>query len=236
MALERAEIIAILQDARRFLAQSLLSVVICSVAVYPFSKRLILFLTKMIQVKLYYFSLPEVLFATVHIALYTGLFLSAPVVIFLLWRMLRKTLGKVSIFRLRLAFCSVLLFYVGALFCFFVVLPSGIGFLLSYGTEAVKAAISVQRFVVFCGAMVFAFGLAFELPLALLLLSKARMVKLSGLRRARRYAILFIAIAAAAITPTPDLYNMALLGVPLYILYELGIILVRLEERRRLKD
>jgi sec-independent protein translocase protein TatC len=232
--MEQATIIAILQGARRFLAQSLLSVLICSIAAFPFSKNLILFLTRMIKVKLYYFSLPEVLFATIQLALYSGLFLSMPVVIFLLWRMLRKTLREeVSVFGFRLALSAVFLFYIGALFCFFVVLPSGISFLLSYGSEAVKATISVQRFVVFCGAMVFAFGLAFELPLTLLLLAKTKIVGLAGLRRTRRFAILFIAIAAAAITPTPDLFNMSLLGVPLYILYEFGIILVRLEERRR---
>jgi sec-independent protein translocase protein TatC len=231
--MEQAMIIAILQGARRFLAQSLLSVLICSVAVFPFSKDLVLFLTKMIQVKLYYFSLPEVMFAAIQIALYGGLFLSAPIIIFLLWRTLRKVSNRVTIFGFRLALLSVLLFYTGALFCFFVVLPSGIGFLLSYGTGAVRAMISVQSFVVFCGAMVFAFGLAFELPLTLLLLAKARIVRLSWLRRTRRFAILFIVIAAAAITPTPDLFNMSLLAVPLYILYEIGIILVRLEEKRK---
>lgn len=232
--MNQAMLMGILGDARRFLAQSLLSVLLCTAAVFPFSNDFTRYMARRIQVELYWFSLPEVLFATVQTALYSGLFLSAPIIIFLLWRMLRRTFREVPVFRLRLAFCAVLLFYVGTLFSFFVVLPSGIGFLLSYGNEAVKAMISIQRFVVFCGAMIFAFGLAFELPLTLLLLAKAKIVKLSVLRRTRRYAILLIAIAAAAITPTPDLFNMSLLGVPLYILYEVGIILVRLEERNRI--
>jgi sec-independent protein translocase protein TatC len=232
--MDQAMMVGILGEARRFLSQSLLSVLLCSVVVFPFSRDLILRTTRMIQVKLYWFSLPEVVFATVQTALYAGLFLSAPIIIFLLWRTLRKTLREPSVFRLRLAFFAVLLFYVGALFCFFVVLPSGIGFLLSYGSETVKAMISIRRFVIFSGTMVFAFGIAFELPLTLLLLAKTRIVRLSALRRTRRYAILFIAIAAAAITPTPDLFNMSLLGVPLYILYEIGIILVRFEESRRI--
>lgn len=233
--MDQAALIGILGNARRLLAQSLLSVLLFSVAVFPFSKILVLYMTKMIRVKLYYFSLPEVVFAATQIAVYSGLFLSVPIIVFLLWRTLRKTCSRNSIFRLRLALFAVLLFYVGALFCFFVVLPSGIGFLLSYGSEAVKAMISIQRFVVFCGAMVFAFGLAFELPLTLLVLAKARIVKLSGLSRTRRYAILFIVVAAAAITPTPDLFNMSLLAVPLYILYEIGIMLVRFEEKRRIQ-
>lgn len=232
--MDQAMLMGILGDARRFLAQSLLSVLLCAAAVFPFSKDLTRYMARMIQIKLYWFGLPEVLFATVQIALYSGLFLSAPVIICLLWRMLRKTIPGISVFRLRLAFFAVLLFYAGALFCFFVVLPSGIGFLLSYGNETVKAVISIRRFIVFCGAMIFAFGLAFEVPLTLLLLAKARIVKLSVLRRTRRYAVLIIAVSAAAITPTPDLFNMGLLGVPLYILYEVGIILVRLEEKSRI--
>jgi sec-independent protein translocase protein TatC len=231
--MDQTMLVGILGNARRFLAQSLLSVLLLSAAVFPFSRKIVLYMARMIQVKLYYFSLPEVVFAAIQIALYSGLFLSVPVVVFLLRRMLLNAFRQNSALRLRLAFFAVLLFYIGALFCFFIVLPSGIGFLLSYGTETVKAMISIQRFVVFCGAMVFAFGLAFELPLTLLLLAKARIVKLSGLSRTRRYAILFIVIAAAAITPTPDLFNMSLLAVPLYILYEIGIILVRFEEKRR---
>lgn len=231
--MDQAMLMGILGNARRFLAQSLLSVLLCTIAVLPFSRSLIEGLTKMIQVKLYYFSLPEVVFAAIQIAFYGGLFLSMPVIILLLWRMLRNVLQRVSVFQLRLAFFAVLLFYMGATFCFFVVLPSGIGFLLSYGSETVRAMISIRRFVVFCGAMVFAFGLAFELPLTLLLLSKAKIVRLSMLRKTRRFAILFIVIAAAAITPTPDLFNMSLLAVPLYVLYEIGIILVRFEENRR---
>lgn len=231
--MDQTMLVGILGNARRFLAQSLLSVLLLSAAVFPFSKALVFYMAKTIQVKLYYFSLPEVVFAAIQVALYGGMFLSVPVIVFLLWRVLRKAYSKTPAFRLHFAFFMILMFYVGSLFCFFVVLPSGISFLLSYGTEAIKAMISIQRFVVFCGAMIFAFGLAFELPLTLLLLAKVNILKLSWLARTRRYAILFIVIAAAAITPTPDLFNMSLLAVPLYILYEIGIILVRFEEKRR---
>lgn len=232
--MDQTILIGILGNARRFLAQSLLSVLLLSVAAFPLSRKLVFYMAKTIQVKLYYFSLPEVIFAVIQVALYSGMFLSVPVIVFLLWRVLRGAYSKVRLFRFHIAFFTILMFYIGSLFCFFVVLPSGIGFLLSYGTESVRAMISIQRFVVFCGAMIFAFGLAFELPLALLLLAKARIVKLPWLTRTRRYAVLFIVIIAAAITPTPDLFNMSLLAAPLYILYEIGIMLVRLEERRRI--
>lgn len=233
--MDRGLLIDILARTRRFVAQSLLSVLVLSIVVFPFSRTCIASLAGVMKVKLYYFTLPDVLFATIQTAIYASLLLSMPAVIFFARRMLRGVAPSIPV-GFSLPFFAMFLFYGGVFFCFFVVLPSGIGFLLSYGTEVVKATISVRRFVGFCGTMLFAFGLAFELPLALLLLSKARIIRLAFLRRTRRFAVLFIVIAAAAITPTPDLFNMSLLAVPLYALYEIGLLLVRFQERRSMAD
>jgi sec-independent protein translocase protein TatC len=126
---------------------------------------------------------------------------------------------------------SIFLFYLGSIFCYLVVLPSGISFLLSYQGGPIKAMISTERFVHFCVAMIFAFGGAFELPMLLLGLGKLGLVRSRTLSRTRRYAVLIIVIAASVITPTPDIYNMSLLAVPLYLLYEIGILLMRMAER-----
>ncbi len=114
-------------------------------------------------------------------------------------------------------------------------LPSGIGFLLSYQGGVLKAMISTERFVHFCITMVFAFGAAFELPIILLVLGKLGIVTSKKLSKTRRYAVLIIVVAASVITPTPDVYNMSLLAVPLYLLYEIGIILMRIAERNQTK-
>ncbi len=112
-----------------------------------------------------------------------------------------------------------------------VALPNGISFLISYEGGNVKAMISTDRFIHFCITMTFAFGAAFEVPVIMLVLGKLGIVRSKTLIRTRRYAVLIIAVAAATITPTPDLYNMSLLAVPLYILYEIGILLLRIGER-----
>ena len=130
---------------------------------------------------------------------------------------------------------SIILFYMGAAFCYLLALPSGITFLVSYQGGPLKAMISIQKFLFFCTAMIFAFSVAFELPLILLVLSTFGVVTGRMLSRTRRYAVLFIVIAAAVITPTPDVYNMSLLAVPLYLLYEIGIILIRIKESRKQK-
>jgi len=95
--------------------------------------------------------------------------------------------------------------------------------------------ISVGKYVSFCAGFIFAFGLIFELPLILALLSYLRIVKVSFLTRNRRYAILLIAILSAVLTPTPDFFNMALMGGPLYLLFEIGVLLAKIIERKRRK-
>jgi sec-independent protein translocase protein TatC len=93
--------------------------------------------------------------------------------------------------------------------------------------------ISTGKYVSFCAFFVFGFGLTFELPLMLALLSYLRVVRAAFLTRNRRYAILLIALTAAVITPTPDVFNLTLMGGPLYILFEIGVILVKAIERKR---
>lgn len=228
----REEIIACLDALRRTLLRTVVVAGVASVLCFFFSKKLALLLIRMVHVKVYYFSLPEVLFASIELAIYAGIFLSVPVAAFVGWREFRPILEQKKIHSHLFAGVAILLFYTGCLFCFFVALPNGIAFLLSYEGGAVKAMISIKRLVAFCVAMMFGFGFAFELPLALLLLSKIGIVNSRKLARGRRYAILFIVVAASVITPTPDVYNMSLLAGPLYILYELGLLLVRSAEKR----
>jgi sec-independent protein translocase protein TatC len=95
--------------------------------------------------------------------------------------------------------------------------------------------ISVGKYVSFCAGFIFAFGLIFELPLIIALLSYLRIVRVSFLTQKRRYAILLIAILSAVLTPTPDFFNMALMGGPLYLLFEIGVLLAKIIERKRRK-
>jgi sec-independent protein translocase protein TatC len=232
----REEIIVCLEALRRTLLRTIVVAGIASVLSFFFSKKLALLLIKMVHVKVYYFTLPEVLFASVELAIYCGIFLSVPVAGFIGWREFRPFLEQKKIHSHLFAGVAIVLFYIGSLFCLVVALPNGISFLLSYEGGAIKAMISIKRLIAFCVAMMFGFGFAFELPLALLLLSKLGIVTSRTLAKGRRYAVLFIVIAASVITPTPDVYNMSLLAVPLYVLYELGLLFVRMSERRANKS
>ena len=235
LKLDRKKIFWLLEKVRRVLVQSLIVAAVASGGSFFFSRKVILALTRHVHLKLYYFNLSEVFLSSVETALYMGIFLSIPVAAFLVWREFREVLTKKLLHGYLFVLSAIFLFYLGSVFCYLVVLPSGIGFLVSYQGGVIRATISTERFVHFCVAMVFAFGGAFELPLLLLVLGKLGVVTSRTLSRTRRYAVLVIVIAASVITPTPDVYNMSLLAVPLYVLYEIGIILMRIGERGRAK-
>jgi sec-independent protein translocase protein TatC len=230
--MERTEIVFGLDALRKVLLRSLVVVAATGLLSFFFSKRLTLYLIQLIQVKAYYFSLPEAFLATVELAIYVGIFVSVPIIGVIAWREFRPLLERKKIQGHLFVVSAILLFYLGSIFCLAIVLPSGVSFLLSYQGGVVKAMISIKRLILFCAAMMFAFGCAFELPLVLLLLAKLKIVTSRTLTRGRRFAVLFIVIVASVITPTPDIYNMSLLAVPLYVLYEFGVALVKMSEKR----
>jgi sec-independent protein translocase protein TatC len=231
--MDREKLFRSLTGVRRFFCKAVAIIALAGVVSFFFSRDIVHILVRTVDIKVYYLSFPEVFLTMIELSMYAGVFFSFPLLAFLVWR----EFGSIS--RLKPAqayvfiFFSILLFYCGSLFCYFVVLPSGITFLLGYGTGHIKAMISVQKFVVFCAAMIFAFGVTFEVPIILLFLNRLGIVKSKTLTKTRRYAILAITIASALITPTPDIYNMMLLGVPTYILFEIGILLMKMNEKKQ---
>ena len=180
------------------------------------------------------FAVPEAFFSLLRLTFYASIFFCIPVIFYQVWK------SFAPLFRIKglksglpIFLTALLLFYLGGFFSYFVTLPFGVQFLLAYQSEHLKPMISMGQYVSFCAAFIFGFGLTFELPLILALLSYIKVVKVAFLIRNRRYAILLIAIMAAAITPTPDIFNMALMGGPLYVLFEFGVVLVKIIERKK---
>jgi len=182
-----------------------------------------------------YLSPPELFMSYVRIALFGGLVVASPVILFELWLFVRPGLsGRERVSLVVGLFFGAVFFVAGAAFSFFVIVPFSLRFFLQYQNEAVKAMFSFSEYVGFVGSMVLSFGAAFELPIVVSILAGLGVVTGTGLARVRGVAVLLIFVAAAIITP-PDIVSQVLLGVPMVLLFELSIALAKGQERRRAK-
>jgi sec-independent protein translocase protein TatC len=119
-----------------------------------------------------------------------------------------------------------LFFLFGMLFGYFVVLPFATRYLLTF-SDIATADIRIGNYIGFVSTVELWLGAAFETPLIIFMLAKVNLITVQRLTKYRKYAILAVFIIAAAITPTPDPFNQTLVAVPLYLLYELGILFAR---------
>ncbi|MFH0783260.1 MAG: twin-arginine translocase subunit TatC [Pseudomonadota bacterium] len=223
-----SKIVSFIVELRKSLRNLVLCIALCTLGIFFLSPHLLQLVQHHLDTKLYFFTVAGPFLAHVTLAFFATLFGLMPWFTIVLWRALGKPFdvsgGQLFFF----IFFTCLLFYAGTFFCFFITLPFGIKFLLGFSSEELKPVISVSKFVNFITIFMFAFGVIFELPIFMVFLAKVGVFKRRFYEKNRRYAILVIAIIAAVLTPTPDVVNMVLMGVPLYLLYESGIIILRL--------
>ena len=126
---------------------------------------------------------------------------------------------------------ATLLFVIGAAFCWYLFLPSALGFLTTIYPSVFTYKLKPDEYVPFVMSLVFWIGIAFEMPIFVFVLAKANVVTARVLARQWRYAVVIIAIVAAIITPTPDPINMSIVMAPLLVLYVLSIGMAYLARR-----
>jgi sec-independent protein translocase protein TatC len=233
--LDRNEVFDKLEGLRGALIRMFLIIAVLSGVSFFFWKDALHFLQKPLGLPLILFGLPEAFIASLRLALFMGIFLAAPFIFNGLWGALSPLLS--SSFPLRYSLLVVLsattLFYGGCFFCYFLVLPVGINFLVTYGSENLQPMIGLAKYLTFCIGLIFAFGLIFELPLIMLILGRAGLIGYQVLARNRKYALLINSILSALLTPTPDAYTMLLMMIPMQILYELSIWLVKIFGKKK---
>jgi sec-independent protein translocase protein TatC len=170
------------------------------------------------------------------LSLVAALFVAMPVVLYQVWAFVAPGLYRhEKRFALPLFLTSVVLFYVGVAFAYFVVFPLMFAFLTATAPEGVRMMTDMASYLDFALLLFFAFGVAFEMPVATVLLVATGLVSVETLRKNRGYVLLGIFIVAAFLTP-PDAISQTFMAVPMYVLYELGILLAAFLGRQRERD
>ena len=226
--MDRNQVFDKLEGLRGALVRIFLIVVGFSFVSYFFWKQVFFVLQKPLGLPLIMYALPEAFFASLRLSLFMGIFLASPFIFSGLWGAFSPLFPIHSRgYAWTIVLSATALFYLGACFCYFLVLPVGINFLVTYGSQNLQPMIGLSKYMTFSIGLIFAFGLVFELPLIMLILGRVGLISYPVLASKRKYALLINSVVSALLTPTPDAYTMLLMMVPIQILYELSIWLVR---------
>ena len=222
-----SNLLIFLSELRKSIRLLGLSIILGTAGLYLISPIFLQLLQGHLNQKLAFFTVAEPFLAHVKLSFFVTIFVLMPGIMYCFWMALgkpfklsEKTLAWFILF-------TTILFYLGAGFCYTITLTYGVKFLLGFQSEQLKAVISVNKFVNFVSIFILAFGVIFELPIFMVFTAKVGLITRQTFERNRRYAILAISIMAALLTPTPDVVNMMLMGGPLYLLYEVGILILK---------
>ncbi len=224
-----------LTELRARLIRSFLAIGIGFVITYSFSLKIFEILKKPVG-ELVFLSPTEAFFTRLKVSFFAGFILALPYVLWEIWGFiaiaLKKHERKYTVIFTISAFIFFLL--VGA-FGFFIILPLGLRFLLGYGLPGVNPMISVGKYASFVIGVILVFGTVFEMPLFFLFLAKLGIITPKFMTKNRPYIVLIIFILAALLTP-PDVVTQVLLALPMLLLYELSLILVKIVVRKKEKE
>ncbi len=167
----------------------------------------------------------------------TGILLACPVIFSQIWRFVAPGLFKhEKKVLLPFTLLSSICFIGGTAFGYLVVFPPAFRFLVGYSNDYLTSMPSVSEYFSLATRLLLAFGAIFEMPVLMVFLAKIGLVDVSFLNRNRKYAILINFIIAAILTPTPDVVNQLMMGIPLMVLYEISVLAVWLFGRKGFRD
>lgn len=216
------------------LTWSVLAVGIGGAIAYSFYDQLLALVQKPLGQTLYYTSPTGGFSFLFKLCIAAGFVLALPVILYhvfgflgpLLKRKQRSLIVAYTMWSFNLA-------YAGVLFAYFVSLPAALHFLSKFGSGGVQSLITVDEYFSFALAYLAGFALLFQLPLLILFVNRIKPLKPGRMMGAQRFVVLISFIVAAILTPTPDPFNQLLMAAPAVLLYQVGIVMVMLANRKR---
>lgn len=173
----------------------------------------------------------DVFVANIKVSLLAALVIGSPIWLYQFWKFIEPALyDHEKKWILPFVITSIILFLSGVAFCFFVMMPVALAYLIGLGLEVGVPIITITDYLSLLIILLFAFGLVFETPLILVLLSLLDLVSAKSLSEHRKIIIVVILVIAAVLTP-PDVISQTMMAIPMYIMYEAAIVIIRFIER-----
>lgn len=228
-----------LLELRTRLLRAVLAVLAVFIALIPFANRLYSVIAQPLLEKLpeganmVAIDVASPFFAPIKLAFVAAITIAIPAVLYQAWAFVAPGLYQHERkLALPLLVAATALFYTGAAFAYFLVLPTVFSFLTGISPEGVEIMTDISRYLDFVLVVFLAFGFSFEVPVAVVILGLLRWVTVEQMREARPYVVVGAFVVAAIITP-PDVISQLMLAIPMALLYEVGIIATRMLLRRR---
>ncbi len=221
-----------LEELRTRIIRSLIAIAVGSGVSYFYIEEIMEYLT-LPTGRLYYLQPAEAFFTYIKIAIFAGFLLALPVVFYQVWKFILPalTVRERTVIGL-LVPSSVLLFFTGLAFSFFLVLPAALQFFMGFSTETLQPMFTLHQYFDFVLAFILPFGAVFELPLVVIVFAKLGFISSKFLQSKQRIVIFLAFVVGAVISPTPDIFTQSMIAIPLILLYEISYLVVRFVLRR----
>ena len=215
-----------LQEFRKRLIICLVVVAIAALACYNYVDDIIALLSGPAG-KLYFMNPSEVFSTYMEIALYAGILFTLPVLLYEVWAFVAPALWPEERRAVLVILpTAVILFYVGLVFAYYLVIPAAVTFFMGFATQTLQPMFSLESYLSFILALTLPFGFIFELPLIVVFLAKIGLVTGDFLKGKRKILIVIAFIFAAVVSPTTDIFTQTMIAVPLIVLYEISLFIV----------
>ncbi len=241
---QKQTLIEHLEELRKSLIISVIAVTIAAIFGFYYNEQILAIIVSpltSLNEELIVTGVTEAFFVKLKLAIFAGFIIAFPIIVWAFWRFIKPALypheRKYVYILLPI---SIILFASGVLFAYFGILQLVLKFFIYIAGDSLDTMFKIDQYVSFVTAFTLPFGIVFELPIVVFFLTKLGIIKHEMLSKNRKYALLIIVILAAALTPGPDPVSQMMMAGPVYILYEISVLVSKFarpnKERTRNKE